>query len=67
MGCLVPLNDRGKGVKFRIFEQGPGGKFRIIDRGVGGEGGQNKLRFCLFLSTKASVGGFDVLRSLSRL
>ena len=58
----IPHSDRGrgvyfrlmtgvKGVKFRIFEQGPGGKFRIIDRGVGGEGGQNKLHFCLFLST----------------
>ena len=48
---VVPAYDRGKEVKFHIFEQGLGGKFRIIDRGLGGEGGQNKLCFCLFLST----------------
>ena len=55
-GCLVPANDSGKEIKFRIFEQGPGGKSRIIDRGLRGEGGQNKLCFCLFLYTSLCLG-----------
>ena len=44
MGFLVPVNDRVKGVKFRIFEPGPEGKICIFYRGVGGEGGHNKLK-----------------------
>jgi hypothetical protein len=41
---LVPVNDSGKGVKFRIFEQDPGCKFHLIYRGLGGEGSQNKMK-----------------------
>ena len=40
----VGVNDRGKGVNFRIFEHGPGGKLSIISMGVGGEGGQDKMK-----------------------
>ena len=50
-GLLLLHIDRGKDVKFCIFEQCPGGKLSIFDKGVGWEGGQNIMHCCLYTST----------------
>ena len=74
MGCLVPINDRVRGVYFQLESGVVGSSFAYLSRVWGckvrineeGEEGQDNLHFSLFLSI-ATVGVDNVIRLLIRL